>query len=471
MTNDRPPDGRRPAVVRLRRARPLRARSAAGALLVAAGAGAAFAFTDARAAVHILFGGEAGPALTAVLLLWFAGLASFALYPLIALPGLSARREAAVGATGIEITERGLLWHRGRRITVPWDAVTAVVPCTGPCSSARRDRLWRMLDLHLRRPVQGVPPYARTSPAGPGESGAHRLRLGAGAAPMEDAVRQVAELAAVHRPDLFASPDRAAKGSGRPWFTPSRPASPAAGPLRPPFPRAPEGPVTVSYDKGVLLPVGSVLGQAAVPAALALAAADPFGWPGGVRVAVGVVLGLPFLVCLVTLPVSLFRLPRSLGRRSIAVGSEGLVLTGRRRLRPWTAQRTSLPWHRVQALTARRVGGPDGHVQVAVLVGPDGADAPPVDPGTGLPLAVSLHHHPGGLREAPPGAEFPVTVLRTRPYRGEERGRALWEGFARGGPAPRTVPPHQLRAALAAFRPDLCRGFEDLWGATAPSHR
>ncbi len=142
---------------------------------------------------------------------------------LLALPGMLARREVAVDADGLVLTEHGLLWREERAAAVPWEDVALVLHREAVANAGPWPRRCGVLDLFLRRRPIGLPGFALCVDAGPEDArgGDGRplapflLRLGGGGPSAEDAVRTTAALAGLHHPELFRPGPDVAIGPAR----------------------------------------------------------------------------------------------------------------------------------------------------------------------------------------------------------------------------------------------------------------
>lgn len=193
---------------------------------------------------------------------------------------------------------------------------------------------------------------------------------------------------------------------------------------------------------------------------------NPFGWPDLLAAAVALVLFVPLLFCCITLPVTLWLLPRFTAGVGVLVSADGLTIRRKQRWRARATVDTSIDWAQVQAVVTRhtfQLGTPTQRRRVVDVYLCDDGYAPAELPGVGVDADLTHHTHrdfPG----TPPSVTFPATRMRLG-YRHdrEARGRELWDQPSAGGPEPRRLPAHLLRPALLAFRPDVCRGFGDLW--------
>jgi hypothetical protein len=161
----------------------------------------------------------------------------------------------------------------------------------------------------------------------------------------------------------------------------------------------------------------------------------------------------------------LWLVPRSLAGVGIRIGPDGLSLV---RKKPWRLRgtiSTALPWDRIQVIVARRgfsAGDTNGkHRRTVDLYLRDDPPQPHAFPGVGIGFTVSRHEQPDSTGTSAL-AVFPSTRLRLtyRPDH-ERRGRTAWDRLGEDKAGVHVLPPHQLRPALLAFRPDLCHGFDD----------
>ncbi|WP_053205045.1 hypothetical protein [Jiangella muralis] len=382
------------------------------------------------------------------------------------LPGATTRRELIVGAEGVDVVEHSKWWHRGGRARVGWDDVQ-VVNAPGP---------GELLELYLGRDLPGLPAFAATEVAVEADTQidgvrvpAPRLRLG------EPVSREVAEAVAAWRPDLFYA------GTGvDQWFTPPQAAGPRPvalpgpagsvepGSAPPELPR-PAGPVWLDHGEPWPRLLLALAAQVAVLAGGVYLMGDPFGLPAVAAGLIALVLLVPVLFCCLTLPVTLWMLPRATTGVGILVSAEGLEIVRKRRWRPRALERTAVGWDRVQAAVTRRafdaVPAPAGRRRVVDLYLHENPPLPVPLPGVGADVVASGHAGPDAIGTGRL-VSYPAIRLRlTYRHDLEPRGRSRW-AEAPGDGSPVRMPPHQLRPALLAFRRDLCHGFDDLWEGT-----
>ncbi|MBB5790537.1 hypothetical protein [Jiangella mangrovi] len=377
------------------------------------------------------------------------------------LPGSTARREIVVDAGGLLVTEHAKWWHRGRWARIGWDGVQ-VVNAPGP---------GERLELYLAREVPGLPAFAATDVAVEADTEidgirvpAPRLRLGAPVA------REVAEAVAEWRPDLFYA------GSGvDQWFTPPQAAGPAAVLLydggsggsvvpdtaAPPEVPRPAGPVWLDHGETWPRLLLAIAAQVVVLAGGGYLMNDPFGLPTVAAALVALVLLVPFLFCCLTLPVSLWLLPRLTAGVGILVSADGLEIVRKRRWRPRALERTAVSWEWVQVAVTRRaldiVASQAGRRRFVDVYLHENAPVPVPAPGMGADVTATRHAGPDALGTGML-VRYPAIRLRLA-YRHdlEPRGRTRWTGVPSGGDGGSLrLPAHQLRPALLAFRPDLC---------------
>lgn len=380
------------------------------------------------------------------------------------LPGATNRRELVVGAEGMDVVEHPKWWHRGGRARVGWDDVQ-VVNAPGP---------GELLELYLTRDVPSLPAFAAAEVAVEADTSiegvripAPRLRFG------EPVSRDVAEAVAAWRPDLFYA------GTGvDQWFTPPQAAGPrpvalprpdrpaaATSPEPPEVPR-PAGPVWLDHGEPWPRLLLAILAQVAVLAGGVYLMNDPFGLPTVAAGLVALVLLVPVLFCCLTLPVTLWLLPRATAGVGILVSADGLQIVRKRRWRPRALERSTVGWDWVQAAVTRRafdaVPSRAGRRRVVDLYLHENPPLPVPLPGVGADAAASEHTGPDAVGTGRL-VGYPATRLRlTYRHDLEPRGRDAWPGNG----SPVRMPAHQLRPALLAFRPQLCHGFDDLWEGT-----
>ncbi|SDU80780.1 hypothetical protein [Jiangella alkaliphila] len=383
------------------------------------------------------------------------------------LPGSTARREIVVDGGGLLVTEHPKWWHRGGWARIGWDGVQ-VVNAPGP---------GELLELYLDREVPGLPAFAATDVAVEADTEidgvripAPRLRLG------EPVSREVAEAVAAWRPDLFYA------GSGvDQWFTPPEAAGPRAVPLTdvaappegeaapaPPDVPRPAGPVWLEHGESWPRVLAAMVVQVAVLVGGIYLMNDPFGLPTAAAALIALVLLVPVLFCCITLPASLWLLPRFTAGVGILVSADGLELVRKRRWRPRALVRTSVSWDWVQVAVTRRafdLATPARGRRVVDVYLHENARLPVPVPGVGADVTASRHEGPDAIGTGRL-VRYPAIRLRLS-YRHdlEARGRERWSAAVAGGRSPVRLPSHQLRPALLAFRPDLCHGFDDLWRA------
>jgi hypothetical protein len=214
----------------------------------------------------------------------------------------------------------------------------------------------------------------------------------------------------------------------------------------------------------------SILAQVAVLGGGGYLMNDPFGLPTVAAALVALVLLVPFLFCCLTLPISLWLLPRLTAGVGVLVSVDGLVLVRKRRWRPRALERTAVSWDRVQVAVTRRafdiVATQAGRRRVVDVYLHEIPPTPVPIPGVGADVTATRHTGPDAIGTGTL-VRYPAVRLRLA-YRHdlEPRGRSSWATAPGDGTTPLRLPSHQLRPALLAFRPDLCHGFDDLWEGT-----
>ncbi|TDD68169.1 hypothetical protein E1262_16380 [Jiangella aurantiaca] len=391
----------------------------------------------------------------------------------VRLPRNTTRREIVVDAGGLLVTEHPKWWHRGGWARIGWDGIQVVN------APARGTGPGQLLELYLTREVPGLPAFAATDVAVEADTEiegvrvpAHRLRIGGLADP--DAAPAVAEAVAERRPDLFYAGIRVDQ-----WFTPPRLATARADP--PPEPLAqddeaappppvvprPAGPVWLAHGESWPRVLAAILVQAAVVGGGGYLMNNPFGLPAVPSVLIALVLLVPFLFCCLTLPITLWLVPRFTAGVGILVSADGLVFVRKRRWRPRALVRTAVSWDWVQAALVRdafhvanTAAKRNRSVDLYLYENPE---LPTPIPGVGADVTATRHPQPDSVGTARV-VHYPAIRLRLTYRRDlEARGRALWTGPLGDGREPVRMPAHQLRPALLAFRPDLCHGFDDVW--------
>ncbi|NEE01870.1 hypothetical protein [Phytoactinopolyspora halotolerans] len=427
---------------------------------------------------------------------------------LVRLPRTRARREIVVDADGVEIAERPQWWFRGRTARIGWENVQVISAASSGLGAAGADRA---LHLYVYRDVEGLPGFVASTPVREEDVDLEGVRIPSylvriyGPTPRagED-VREVAVAIGAVRPGLFYAgvgvdqwyiPDGAPGAGAQPHNVIGRAMQPdaapvstepdagpdplarAASPARPRPEPPPGAPVWLDYGYASWQIGIAVVVMAAAGAGMVYLMTNPFGWstvPAGL---LALVLVAPLLFCCLLLPAALWLFPRFTAGVGIRVDGSGLVIV---RKRPWRLRgtvSTPISWDRIQLMVARSgsmpgvpvEGGGGGKGQrrrvVDVYLYDTAHDVSPDVPGVGVDLSISRRLLPdsAGMADL---VTYPAVRLRL-PYRHdlEPRGRERWDGSGRtatGGAF--AVPPHQLRAALMALRPDMCHGFDDLWG-------
>lgn len=429
-------------------------------------------------------------AATVSLLALLTGVAAF----VIRLPRARTRREVVADAAGLEAIEHPRWWYRGRRARIDWDNVQAISAQTrGFAAGRRRSRApGNVLEIYLFHDVPGLPAFAVSEPASEANTDiggirvpATRLCLGGPGDQYANEIRDVAEAIGALRPELFYAgaevdqwylpPLHAASSAPTGSTAPAEPPTPStargdrpvgAAPGSPALPR-PGAPLWLDYGHSLLQMAATVVAQVALMAGCLALMNNPFGWstvPAGLVAFLAIV---PFLFCCLTLPASLWLIPRFTAGVGVLVTTDGLEFVRKRPWRPRATVRTTVTWDWMQAIVARHAF----HVANTTVRRGRAVDIylyenrhePTVIPGVGVDVAVTQHVVPDSAGTAHL-VTFPATRLRLM-YRhdAERRGRQLWTGLVGGGQSLGTLPAHQLRPALFAFRPDLCHGFDDLW--------
>ncbi|HEY9409044.1 MAG TPA: hypothetical protein VIP77_05630 [Jiangellaceae bacterium] len=412
----------------------------------------------------------------------------------IRLPRATTRREVVADATGLESIEYPRWWYRGRRARIDWDNVQAISAQTRGFTAGRsRSRApGNVLEIYLFHDVAGLPSFAVTEPASEANTDidgirvpASRVCLGGPGDQYAAEVRDIAEIIGALRPELFyagaqvdqwyvppldaasSTPAGSAEPAGPQVVSSApgdRPADTAPG--SPVLPR-PGAPLWLDYGHSPLQLAAAVVGQVALMAGCLFLMNNPFGWstvPAGLVAFLAIV---PFLFCCLTLPASLWLTPRFIAGVGVLVTTDGLEFV---RKRPWRLRatvRTTVTWDWMQAIVARHafhVANTTARRGRAVdIYLYENRHEPTVIPGVGVDVAVTQHVVPDSAGTAHL-VTFPATRLRlTYRHDVERRGRELWTGLVNGRQSLGTLPAHQLRPALFAFRPDLCHGFDDLW--------
>ncbi|RIQ15888.1 hypothetical protein DY240_23435, partial [Jiangella rhizosphaerae] len=259
---------------------------------------------------------------------------------------------------------------------------------------------------------------------------------------------------------------------------PRRPTAPADPPPRPVAPDddvasappavpRPAGPVWLDHGESWPRLLLAVLVQVAVLVGGGYLMNDPFGLPTVAAALIALVLLVPFLFCCFTLPITLWLLPRFTAGVGILVSAEGLELVRKRRWRPRALVRTTVSWDWVQAAVTRRAfdlaATPARGRRVVDLYLHEDAPLPVPVPGVGADVVATEHPAPDAVGTGTL-VRYPAIRLRlTYRHDLEARGREQWTAAAGDARSPVRVPPHQLRPALLAFRPQVCHGFDDLW--------
>lgn len=247
-------------------------------------------------------------------------------------------------------------------------------------------------------------------------------------------------------------------------MAPQPPEEPAPSPA-PDLPR-PAGAVWLDHGETWPRVLLAILAQIVVLAGGIYLMNDPFGLPTAPAALIALVLLVPVLFCCLTLPVSLWLLPRFTAGAGILVSAEGLEIVRKRRWRPRQLERSTVSWHWVQAAVTRRAfdvaAMPAGRRRVVDLYLYDNARLPVPLPGVGSDAAATLQPAPDAIGTGRL-VRYPAIRLRlTYRHDLEPRGRDSWPP-APGDGRPARLPAHQLRTALLAFRPQVCHGFDDLW--------
>lgn len=423
-------------------------------------------------------------AATVSLLVLLTGVAAF----VIRLPRAVTHREVVADAAGLEAIEHPRWWYRGRRARIGWDNVQAISAQTRGFAAGRgRSRApGNALEIYLFHDVPGLPAFAPSEPANETNTDidgirvpATRVCLGGPGEQYATEVRELAEAIGTLRPELFysgatvdqwyAPPLRSVASTAVTASVPvESPAVAAASgdpePTSPVLPR-PGAPVWLDHGHSLLEMATAVVVQVALMAGCLFLMNNPFGWstvPAGL---VAFLCVVPFLFCCLTLPASLWLIPRFTAGIGVLVTTDGLEFV---RKRPWRLRatvRTTVTWDWTQAVVTRHAFHVANrkvrrHRAVDIYLY-ENRHEPTVIPGVGVDVAVTQHAVPDSAGTAHV-VTFPATRLRLN-YRHdlEQRGRKLWSQPFVGGRT--TLPSHQLRSALFAFRPDLCHGFDDLW--------
>lgn len=496
------------------------ARGSAPRIEIRDGRGGLVGFTALTAAVAaIVYGLSSGTAATlrlqGVAALWQDGylfhrvlvltVTAGLVYAAYRVPYRHTRLEVEVLPAGIAVTERRRWWARGGHAVLAWDDIRAISARTVNYRKGAEGGTVRrpVLDVYVRPDISGLPNAARPKRVPDDEidvdevpAPAFRVRFGGNSAKYEEAVRALAPILGSARPGLFPQGLRAEQ-----WFVPeavpgsvpestgtdepseratkraagqpTEPAPPHGGPGRP----VTGPPVTVDYQARVLTMLGVIVLAAAVVAGSVSLMSNPFGWgtlPAGL---LALVLVVPCIGCALLLGVSLWTLPRSTAPLAIRVGEGGLEFVRKKPMHLRATVTTAVEWERVQAVVTRdradRNSVREDLKTEVVDVFLHGGDPlhPWGVPGTGLKLTCGLQEEPDSAAMAE-RVSFPAYRLRIlSPTGPPETGPPLREALLGSGPRPARVPATQLRAALHAFRPDLCHGFDDLWGGEGRSAR
>ncbi|MDA2814313.1 hypothetical protein O4J56_26940 [Nocardiopsis sp. RSe5-2] len=484
------------------------ARSAASRVVIRDGRGGTVGFAALAAIVAAIvyglsYGTSATLRLQGVTALWQDGylfhrilvlaVTAGLVYAAYRVPYRHTRLEVEVLPAGLGITERRRWWARGGSAVLAWDDVHVISARTVNYRAGTQGGTVRrpVLDVYLRREVSGMPNAARPKRVPDDEidvedvtAPAFRVRLGGDRKEYAKAVRELAPMLGEARPDLFPqglraeqwfvppSADRPAEGSAEeagaaPAFTetPGAPDRPVTGP-----------PVTVDYRVPVLSQLGVVALSAAVVAGSGYLMSNPFGWGTLAAGLLALVLVVPCIGCALLLGGALWTLPRSTSPLAVRVGEGGLEFVRKKPMHLRATVTTAIEWERIQAIVTRDRSDRNSvredlktEVVDIFLRGDDPVSRSGV-PGAGLKLT-------GGAQQKPDSAavaervDFPAYRLRMLSPTGPPRsGPPLREALTGNGPRPDRVPATQLRAALYAFRPDLCHGFRDLWTGTGEGH-
>ncbi|MDA2806952.1 hypothetical protein [Nocardiopsis suaedae] len=389
--------------------------------------------------------------------------------------------EVEVLPTGLAITERRRWWAPGGRAVLAWDDVHAVSARTVNYRKGSEGGTVRrpVLDVYLRRKVSGLPNAARPKRVPDDEidvedvtAPAFRVRLGGDRKEYAEAVRKIAPMLGAVRPGIFPQGLRAEQ-----WFVP-----PAAD--RPPEAHTEEAdrpvtgpPVTVDYRASVLSQLGVVALSAAVVAGSGYLMSNPFGWGTLAAGLLALVLVVPCIGCALLFGAALWTLPRSTAPLAVRVGEGGLEFVRKKPMHLRATVTTAIEWERVQAIITRDRSDRNSvredlktEVVDVFLRGGDPLSGWGV-PGTGLKLTCGRQERPDSTAVAERVA-FPAYRLRMlSPAGPSQSGPPLRDALLGNGPRPDKVPATSLRAALYAFRPDLCHGFGDLWSGEGRSAR
>lgn len=399
------------------------------------------------------------------------------------LPHLTARREIVVDAAGLDLAEHPRWWRRGVRARIGWDDIQVISAQVRGIGGRRGRGPGQVLELYLARDVPGLPSFAATVMASEADTEiedvrvpARRLRIGGPHG--SDVARTVAEAVAERRPDLFYAGIRVDQ-----WFTPPRLTAVSAVARRDPVagespaaadrsgppvivPR-PAGPVWLAHGETWPRLLLAIAVQVAVVGGGGILMGNPFGLPAVPSMVIALVLLVPVLFCCLTLPVTLWLLPRATAGAGILVSAEGIEFVRKRRWRPRATDRSAVSWDWVQAAVTRRAFGlaaaPAGRRRVVDLYLYENSRVPVPLPGVGADVVATREPRPDAVGTGRL-VRYPAVRLRLG-YRHdlEARGREQWSAAAGNGRSPVRLPAHQLRPALLAFRPDLCHGFGDVW--------
>ncbi|WP_239647469.1 hypothetical protein [Nocardiopsis baichengensis] len=409
------------------------------------------------------------------------------LFALYRVPRRRTRWTVDVLPGGLDIDEERRWWSPGGRAHVPWEAVRVVSAREAGYTEGNRNGVRRpVLDVYLRREVPGLPDAARAERVPPdkvdvgevaadasasGDGRALRVRLGGAGAESEKAVRALTPLVSSVRPDLFPSGLQAEQ-----WFVPEYdhrapasavPASASSGEPEDPGERRPlsGAPVFVDHRHTLVNVLGRIALWAAVFAGSAFLVSNPFGWGTLLSGLLTLALLVPVFFSAVALAVALWTLPRATAPVGVRVGEDGIAFIRKRTMRPRATVTTEVPWERVQAVAARESRD--------VLTTADYSRTEVIDiflkgedrlgtwgvPGVGLRLTAAMQKRPDSSAVARL-VDFPAARLRiTAPAVKEADLRSQMHALDDESLRPERAPRSHLRAALLAFRPDLCHGF------------